>query len=421
LSNRFVLGAVGDISLFKGVAEGTSRHGVDWAFDAMREDLTDVDFLFGNLETVFVPASYDRSRVRPGELVSPISGPECASALANAGFDFLNLASNHILDAGITGLQYTEKVLNEVGIATAGVGRDQATARLPRICERNGLRIGVLCYCEDNNYSLGVRGPAHAFYRVDDVIEDVTALRSSVDLLIVSVHADLEFMSTPSMPRRSEFRRIASHGADLILGHHPHVPQGCERIGKTLIAYSLGNFIFPARSSQYMLKAGPETARSFLLRVEMSENGVGDCERIPFEIGPRGEERPLPLAGESHENAIRYFEELDAAVADDETVLENWRNAVLSKCRAELRGFLRSNRKSLPAWKRALSRLLGLHPPDIDMDRVLDEMVGRYWLTAENRAWVNEVLRMGEERWQKHTARGSDACHRPHRMFEDEG
>ncbi|MDH3692583.1 MAG: CapA family protein, partial [Gammaproteobacteria bacterium] len=152
---QIVFGAVGDICLRRGVAKGIAKWGMDWPFDEMRSELSRADILFGNMECVLVPAESLPDHINSSELICPFPGEDCASALAHAGFNFLNLAANHVLDAGTAGMHYTKKTLESAGIATGGVGNTQKEARTPVILVVAGLRIGILCYCEDNNYTLG--------------------------------------------------------------------------------------------------------------------------------------------------------------------------------------------------------------------------------------------------------------------------
>jgi hypothetical protein len=309
-------------------------------------------------------------------------------------------------------------VLESAGIAAGGVGHTQADARRLVALERKGISFGFLSYCEDSNYSLGTYGPCHAYYERDTVLEDVRRYRDTVDVLVVSIHADIEFMPVPSVPRLGIFREIAGAGADVVLGHHPHVPQGCESVGRSLICYSLGNFVFPAHTSAYMKSHGPHTAHSYLLLVELSREGVRSFERVPFEIGLPPEERPEPLTGEAAQAMLDYFGRLDGHLSDEQFVRDAWR----AVARRQLAGYLR--RAVEPRNERPLKRRLrgwlerlgfGVQP---DVDRVVDEFVGRLCLTRENRNWMEEILEMGREAHEARNAAAPDPLHRPHHRVE---
>ena len=116
-----------------------------------------------------------------------------------------------------------------------------------RVLERNGIRFGFLCYAEDSNYTLGNLGPSYAYYDLETVLEDIEANRDCVDVIVVSFHGDQENMETPSPQRREEFRALARAGAGIILGHHPHVPQGVEMYEGYVDRLLAGELLLPSR------------------------------------------------------------------------------------------------------------------------------------------------------------------------------
>ena len=384
------LGAVGDISLCRACGEAVAEHGAGWPFAEMQPALSQADLLFGNLESVVLPDDYPDEQIDPKGLVARF---DATGALAEAGFDVVNLAQNHILDGGHVAMFHTRRLVESLGIATAGVGRTQVEARRMRTLQAGPLRVGFLCYCEDTNYSLSTTGPCHAYYVLEDVLADVAANAGEVDVLVVSIHADLEFMETPSVPRREAFRRIAAAGATVVLGHHPHVPQGVEVIDGRLIAYSLGNFHFEAHTSDYMKANLPHTGHSFVLLAELSADGVRAFRRVPFEIPPPPNQRPVPLTGPAGERMGQYLAELDRMAGDDEVVRANWRRVAL---------------RHLDVY---LERI-----KEMDAAKVLEDLLGRLVLVAENRGWVEEVFNVVRANWARQAGR-IDPLHRPHYAF----
>lgn len=375
-TDALVFGAVGDVAFHGAIGETMLREGVDWPFDRVRELLGRADVVFGNMEPVVLPPDYPREQKDPQGLISPLAGDQAALALKHAGFDFMNMAANHVLDAGTEGMFYTQQCLRDVGLSTGGIGYTQEEARRLQVLERGGIRLGFLCYCEDNNYSLSTTGPCHAYYEVESVLEDVRASRDQVDVLIVSIHADIEFMETPSVPRRDAARQIARAGADIILQHHPHLPQGIEVVDGCLIAYSLGNFVFNSHTSPYMASHGPHTAHSFLLLVHVGKDGVRLFERVSIVIGKPPEERPCPAAGDRARMLTAYLSFLDGAVRDDTTVHENWR-------------------KTAREFVRRYAQALGESPQP---EQAIYDTISRLLFVAENRRVMNEVVRMAQER-----------------------
>lgn len=389
MKKTVTFGAVGDISFWKTGAASVRQHGFEWPFAKMLPHLRRADLLFGNMESVTLPPDYPLEQADPGALVDAFDG---TPALKEAGFDVMTLANNHILDGGTAGMFHTRKIIEALGIATIGVGRTQAEARRMRVLERNGIRFGFLAYAEDTSYTLGTRGPCHAYYTPENVLADVAANRRKVDVLVVSIHADLEFSETPSVPRRDLARRMARAGATIILEHHPHVPQGIEVVDGSLIAYSLGNFFFPAYSMPYMREHGPHTAHSFLLLAEVSRKGVESFARVPFQIGRTPDERPVPLRGQGAAKMNKYLGKLDALLQDDKQVRKNWRALAL----------------------RHMELYIGrIQEGEYSRERVMGDILCRLLLVAENRLWVEEAFGALREDWERQM-RPVDPLHRPY-------
>ncbi len=379
-------GAVGDLSFAGKMADATAAGGPAWPFERVQPYLREADILFGNMESVLLPPDYPDEQRDPKGMFSQF---DCTPSLQAGGFDFLNLATNHILDGGTVSMFHTRNTIEKAGIATGGVGRTQKTARKLRVLERNGLTFGFLCYCQDMNWILGAKGPGHACYEVDKVIEDVRAHRKEVDVLVASIHADIEFVDTPSVSRWQEFRSIADAGATLVLGHHPHVPQGIEMRNGSLIAYSLGNFLFPAHSSAYQRDNSPHTASTFVLLADVERKKVNSFRRIPAAICPVPDQRPVPLAGAARCKMLAHFDKLDRMCRDEATVRRLWRETAL---------------RQLRAWIQILAC-------EENIERVIDEHLGRLLMVAENRNWVNEIHEAVREAWAAQPT--VDKRHRP--------
>ena len=121
----------------------------------------------------------------------------------------------------------------------------------------------------------------------EDVLEEkLLAAGREGDLLIISVHWGAEYQAGPT-PRQEALAQImANSGADLVLGHHPHVLQRVEWLqgtgnpNPTLVVYSLGNALFDQPSP-------PDVTRSALLLIELGPQGVKEVEAVPFVINPR--------------------------------------------------------------------------------------------------------------------------------------
>jgi hypothetical protein len=367
--------AVGEIVLYGTMANDMRRHGADWLLQEMAPVLKDADVLLGSFVTLIIPPDFPEPMLDPLAIATRLDFTE---PLARAGFDALNLANNHVLDVGTLGMFHTQKMIEARGMLAIGVGATQKEARRLRLLERSGLTWGFLAYAEDSNYTLSTSGPCHAYYEPNLILEDIHAARSEVDVLVVSVHADLEFSETPSVRRCEAFRAFARAGATLVLGTHPHVPQGVERVGNSLIAFSLGNFAFHAHTSPYLSAHLPNTARSFVLQAEISRQGVEAFRRIPIVIDPPPNQRPRPATASEARDIDLYLKTLDEMVADDFIVAAKWRATAV--------------RYLISTLQQAGTRY--------DEKDAL-HLIGELLFVAENRAWVDEIKTAAAEMWSQ--------------------
>jgi len=204
------------------------------------------DYLVGNLETPLV---------RDLPLTSPIhsrfrfgGSPEFARLLVEAGFSAMSLANNHWYDLRALGVEQTPAVLRELGIlplGSAAVGNDRFRIESTVV---QGVRLGFVAISTRTNAPIRETAPSLPYLATNDVAEIVSPLlrkaRADHDLLIVLVHWGDEYAEAPSRTQTRAAHALVDAGADLVIGHHPHVLQGFELYEGHLIAYSLGNFLF---------------------------------------------------------------------------------------------------------------------------------------------------------------------------------
>jgi poly-gamma-glutamate synthesis protein (capsule biosynthesis protein) len=242
---RVVLVAVGDILMHQDVQTVAARKG---GFEPLWEEVIPLfqsaDLVFGNLETPVAPLLG-----QPGEAYRFNAPDPLPGALKRSGFTLLSLANNHAYDQGVRGLQETLGRLEAAGLVPLGSGLDQSRAGASRILERNGLRIAFLAWTDLLNAHLNRvgKGPWVNTLEDDEAVEAVRAARLQADIVVVSLHWGREDRHDPSLRQRAVAARLIDAGADLILGHHPHVLQPLEvrETGgrRVAVAYSLGNFI----------------------------------------------------------------------------------------------------------------------------------------------------------------------------------
>lgn len=233
--------AVGDIMLSREVERKMKQHGLGYPWEKVSDYLGGADFVFGNLEGPIIngpEVAVDVLKFRALEGVEKI--------LAQNNFKILSLANNHIYNQGQAGIDKTLSLLNSVGIKYAGAGKDQADSQKPAIIELGGLKIAFLAYTyPQDNLLLSV-----ASLDKEKMKSAVENTKKVADLVIISMHTGKEYSHEPT-ERQVEFAHLAiDSGADLVLGHHPHVVQPVEIYKYKYIFYSLGNFIFDQRGSE---------------------------------------------------------------------------------------------------------------------------------------------------------------------------
>lgn len=178
----------------------------------------------------------------------PTPSPKVGPSLFSRAFDLggrpfiFALANNHMMDYGVDGLEVTKTMLTKAGVPFCGAGANLEEARAPLIVTESGKKIGVISCCE-RQFGCAETARSGVAEKGLWLVDAVKELKQSVDFVIVSCHAAFEHSPFPS-PRLRDFYHLLIHvGADVIHGHHAHVPQGWETYRDGLILYGLGNFV----------------------------------------------------------------------------------------------------------------------------------------------------------------------------------
>jgi hypothetical protein len=234
--------AVGDLSFNGPYSRLLRRLGPAHPFRFVLPAWREADLRLGNLESPITAA--------PRGCASKLAlraAPGAAEALRAAGFDCLTLANNHMMDYGPLGLFDTRAALDAAGIAHVGAGRDAPAASEAAVLRRRGQTVGVLGFCDVRQRSplyAGPSAPGVAAFEIGQAVRAIRELRPRVDWLVVQIHWGVEMSRLPAPRQREWACRMAAAGADLILGHHPHVLQPAETAAGAPVLYSLGNFLF---------------------------------------------------------------------------------------------------------------------------------------------------------------------------------
>jgi hypothetical protein len=279
--------------------------------------LSAADIAFGNLEGPMLEGGKSEkcppaAPPKPGETPKPVRcfafrvPTRYGQYLKDAGFDVLSLANNHASDFGDMGRESTRRVLDRLGIKYAGSDREgSSTAYL----EVKGVKVAVVGFAH-NNIVPNVND-------IDAAKQYVAAAKKKADIVIVSFHGGAEGDAAQHVPRQTEIfvgekrgnlplfaHAVIDAGADLVLGHGPHVLRGMEIYKGHLIVYSMGNF---ATYGMFNLK-GPQGI-SAIFQITLDRDGSFAGGKI---VPVRQEGRGGPVLDDTGA-AIRKLKELSAA------------------------------------------------------------------------------------------------------------
>jgi Bacterial capsule synthesis protein PGA_cap len=257
----------------------------------------DGDLAFVNLETVVTDNNDIRTDGnKSGGAFHFRSHPDGVKALTAAGFNLFSLANNHAMDYGAQGLEETLFHMAVAGgerpIAFAGVGADFDEATRPACLEVDGTRIGLgaigIVTGDIPQHRAGPKKPGQASYRnrldFETVVDRLATMEAGYRIL--SIHYGLEGRVVPDDRQLTDWRIFAAElkGIDLIAGHHPHVAQGVELNGRSLIFYGLGNFMHPGTAE--MTRFGMCRDYGLMAKVHLVREGgdfrVAAIEAIPL-------------------------------------------------------------------------------------------------------------------------------------------
>jgi len=235
--------AVGDINLGRQSGQKILAGEIDYPFANIADYLKSADITFGNLESQL--ADLDGETQSPTNEYRFAGPPDGAKTLANAGFDIVSLANNHMWDYGKDRLLETFTNLETAAVKYVGANREATQLYQPVIIEKNGQTIAWFAVTAIlNGYEKSGALDYVAWADTDKLIPATQSVRPNVDWIIISMHRGVEYQDEPSTTQIDFARQVIDVGADIVIGHHPHVPEGIENYNNGLIFYSLGNFAF---------------------------------------------------------------------------------------------------------------------------------------------------------------------------------
>ncbi len=225
--------------------------------------------------------------------------PKYLGTLQSAGIDLVTVANNHIFDYGPQGLLDTIHFLDSVGIKHVGAGRNLAEARRGVLFDIKGFRIGFLGYFGSGTSAATSNQAAVAPRSAPMLIKDIQSLKQidKADYVVVNIHWGTEKALYPQEWQIILAHTLVDSGADLVVGHHPHVLQGVEKYKNAVIAYSLGNFLFGGNSRS--------TYDTAVLKVELGHS-VRRISVVPIHVK---DWQPSVLSGSEGERVVASVRE----------------------------------------------------------------------------------------------------------------
>ncbi len=333
-ADEVVMTAVGD-AIWTHKISTSPDVGLRSLFEVMRA----ADIAFLNHEQVLADSGYPTAK----EIAK--ADPSIVDELTWAGVDMVSIANNHLMDFGPSGMETTLKTLDKAGIKYSGAGFTPAQAYQPAVVEKKGLKVALVAVMVSPTLNIGTAAteasPGVAWVRGATVrqpdgkvviapwdsdlrlMEDtIKAARKTADLVAVSMHIHWGGLADIDAGKQLVTRAAVDAGADIILGHGPHVVNGIEFYKGKPIVYSAGNFAFqfPPGAYEYFPQSlkvvqsmsnvtQPPFYEAVMLRMILSAKGeIRRMELLPVGLSPAGD--PYLESGEKADAVLARVQAL---------------------------------------------------------------------------------------------------------------
>lgn len=251
-----------------------AKQGPEYPFQRIRDLFQSADIAFANFEN---PMSTRGVMENKGLMFR--ASPAAVKGLTYAGIDVVNLANNHLGDYGPQAVLDTLDTLRQNGIGYAGAGKNRAEARSPWITTTKGIKVAILAYNEiEPGYFAATDSKAGtAWIEPDNVANEIKQAKQQADFVIASFHWGIEYTAQPNDRQQQLARRAVEAGANLVVGHHPHVVQAAGFVGNVYVNYSIGDFV-------YSQPTRPATGEGIILRAVIDGKTLRQVQMIPIYI-----------------------------------------------------------------------------------------------------------------------------------------
>ncbi|WP_416197214.1 MAG: Poly-gamma-glutamate synthesis protein (Capsule biosynthesis protein) [Sporanaerobacter sp.] len=293
-----IISMAGDVLFDGGIRKYHNQYGIGYPWEKVKAYFIEDDLTIVNLETSIT----NRGKKWPNKQYNFRSSPMTSKAMKESGIDVVTLANNHVLDYGYDGFMDTLDNLDKYEIKYTGAGRNKSEAMKGIIVEENGIKIGIVAYSRvipDPKWYANDKRPGvlsgYDIY-VDEVCKKIQEMKKNADIVVLSIHWGVERSTTPRVQEIKFAKRAIDSGADIVMGHHPHVLQGIEVYRGKPIFYSLGNFVFNSTSEL--------SKKTMIGQIVIKNKKIERVNIIPCKIA---NSRPIPLEGKEKAEAISYI------------------------------------------------------------------------------------------------------------------
>ncbi len=341
------------LTLIAGGDVGPIIEPVDRLAELVAPVLREADFRIAQCERSYSERGcYQEWRTIPGGLHTR-QHPRLASVFQAAGINLISLASNHMLDWGYDPLFDTIDLFRKMGIPTIGGGRNAEEARRPAIIEKNGVKVAILGYCSvlRDGQAAGANKPGIAPIRAstsydpidfqpgsppniisvpleEDIVamqEDIKKAKEQADSVVIFIHWGIRWVPKIVAAYQPPVAYAAiDAGADIILGHHSHVPKAVEIYKGKACFYSIGNLMttgshdkrLPVEWNLFWWKPDPDSLfgfpihckRTILPKIVFSKQGIERISFLPAYINKLAQPEVLDSNNPRFQEIVEYME-----------------------------------------------------------------------------------------------------------------
>ncbi len=320
-TKSLVIFFAGDMMIGNRILPVINRFGALYPYKNVIGLIKESNISFCNLEAPFL----DSDKPPKFEKKYSFKVPEkYINLLTESGIDIVSLANNHIMDFNDEGLVSTIEILDKNSIYHCGAGINIEEANKPVIIEKQGFKIAFLGYSMTfpKEFYAGKNKPGTAYPYILRFKKSLKELSSISDFIIVSIHWGAEGEKFPKQYQKNFAHFAINSGANIVIGHHPHVIQGIEIYKNGLIFYSLGNFIFGSY--------GEHAKEGILVKTEILEKKIKNAQIIPINVDNTVTNfQPDLIKSNKYKKIIQKINEISMELNGNKCVIYNNGNLIL--------------------------------------------------------------------------------------------